>query len=200
MHTPPATPDLSGAPGADAAPGAGNWHAQEMLLMREVMKHIGKSLAPDVVLREMLHLCSELLGLNRGRIVLADNLEALMDLPPGSSLKVASASIRYAYGLTRDERERGHFRRGEGITGRVLATGQLIIVQDIDREPTFLCRTVQRDDLPPGFYVSSTLRIGPETDLASIPRVSAEATEFSEDVVRTNHELVQGYKRLQNEF
>ncbi|WP_422199959.1 sigma 54-interacting transcriptional regulator [Aquabacterium sp.] len=165
MHTPPATPDLSGAPGADAAPGAGNWHAQEMLLMREVMKHIGKSLAPDVVLREMLHLCSELLGLNRGRIVLADNLEALMDLPPGSSLKVASASIRYAYGLTRDERERGHFRRGEGITGRVLATGQLIIVQDIDREPTFLCRTVQRDDLPPGpvSFIAMPVRVGLST-------------------------------------
>ena len=43
MHTLPATPDLPGAPGADAAPGAGNWHAQEMLLMREVMKHIGKT-------------------------------------------------------------------------------------------------------------------------------------------------------------
>ena len=165
MHTPPATPDLPGAPGADAAPGAGNWHAQEMLLMREVMKHIGKSLAPDVVLREMLHLCSELLGLNRGRIVLADNLEALMDLPPGSSLKVASASIRYAYGLTREERERGHFRRGEGITGRVLATGQLIIVQDIDREPTFLCRTVQRDDLPPGpvSFIAMPVRVGLST-------------------------------------
>jgi carbonic anhydrase/acetyltransferase-like protein (isoleucine patch superfamily) len=59
---------------------------------------------------------------------------------------------------------------------------------------------VDGTDLPPGFYVSSTLRIGPKTDLATIPRVSAAATEFSEDVVRTNHELVQGYKKLQNEF
>ncbi|MDP3637252.1 MAG: hypothetical protein U0989_11480 [Azonexus sp.] len=33
-----------------------------------------------------------------------------------------------------------------------------------------------------------------------VGRVTAQATEFSEDVVRTNHELVQGYKRLQNEF
>lgn len=42
--------------------------------------------------------------------------------------------------------------------------------------------------------------IGPKTDLSSVPRVSAAATEFSEDVVRTNHDLVQGYKKLQNEF
>lgn len=54
--------------------------------------------------------------------------------------------------------------------------------------------------LPPGFYVPSTERIGPNTDLDRIPRVTAKASEFSEDVARTNNELVQGYKRLQNEF
>ena len=54
----------------DAAPT--DWHAQELLLMREVMKLVGLSLAPAFVLREMLHLMSELLGLNRGRMVLAD--------------------------------------------------------------------------------------------------------------------------------
>jgi len=51
-----------------------------------------------------------------------------------------------------------------------------------------------------GFYVPSTLRIGPSTDLAAIPRVSAAASEFSEDVARTNVELVRGYKALQNEL
>ncbi len=55
-------------------------------------------------------------------------------------------------------------------------------------------------ELPADFYVPSTERIGPRTDLAAMPRVTAQATEFSEDVVRTNHELVQGYKKLQNEF
>lgn len=59
---------------------------------------------------------------------------------------------------------------------------------------------VDGTDLPPGFYVSSTLCIGPKTDLSTVPRVPQEATEFSEDVLRTNHELVQGYKKLQNEF
>ncbi len=55
-------------------------------------------------------------------------------------------------------------------------------------------------DLPPGFYVPSTQRIGPRTDLATIPKVTADASEFSEDVVRTNNSLVQGYKRLEGEF
>lgn len=55
-------------------------------------------------------------------------------------------------------------------------------------------------NLPPGFYVPSTQRIGPRTSLDDIPRVSASASEFSETVARTNNELVQGYKKLQNEF
>lgn len=33
-----------------------------------------------------------------------------------------------------------------------------------------------------------------------MPRVSVSASEFSEDVARTNVDLVRGYKSLQNEF
>ena len=131
------------------------WRAQELLLMTEIMRLVGKSLAPDVVLREMLHLISELLGLNRGRIVLADfvgdvALEGLADRKPtprGAQVGPSSA-IRYAYGLTRAEMALGRYGPGEGITGRVLATAQPIIVQDIDAEPQFLMRAVARSQLP----------------------------------------------------
>ena len=117
------------------------WHAQELLLMREVMRLAGQSLSPERVLHEMLHLMSELLGLNRGRVVLADSQPE-----PGQP---RTASIQYAYGLTRDETQRGRYAWGEGVTGRVLATGLPAIVQDIDAEPVFLFRTVPRKQLPP---------------------------------------------------
>lgn len=55
-------------------------------------------------------------------------------------------------------------------------------------------------DLPERFYVPPTEHIGPHTDLQSYPPVSVSASEFSEDVARTNIDLVQGYKALQNEF
>jgi len=55
-------------------------------------------------------------------------------------------------------------------------------------------------DLPAGFHLPSTHRIGPGTDLATIPKVTVDVSEFSEDVVRTNNSLVQGYKRLEAEF
>ncbi len=133
MRMPPHRSDPDTQPGTD-------WHAQELLLMREVMKLVGRSLAPAFVLREMLHLMSELLGLNRGRMVLAD--EAV----PGAE---RTASVRHAYGLTAEEAARGVFRWGEGITGRVLASGLPAIVQDVDAEPLFLFRTVARAQLPP---------------------------------------------------
>jgi Nif-specific regulatory protein len=117
------------------------WREQELLLMREVMRLVGRSPAPALALGKMLHLMSELLGLNRGRIVLADP----QDNQPTAQ---RSASIHQAYGLTRDEIARGKYLRGEGITGRVLATGQPAIVQDIDAEPLFLFRAVARAQLP----------------------------------------------------
>jgi Nif-specific regulatory protein len=116
-----------------------DWRSQELLLMREVVRLVGRSLAPGRVLHEMLHLMSELLGLNRGRIVLADAT------PAGAE---RTASIQHAYGLTGVEAGRGRYRWGEGITGRVLATGVPAIVQDIDAEPLFLCRAVRREQLP----------------------------------------------------
>ncbi len=55
-------------------------------------------------------------------------------------------------------------------------------------------------DLPAGFYVPSTAHLGPDTDLSTFERVTADASEFSEDVARTNQSLVKGYKRIANEL
>ncbi|MEQ1685265.1 MAG: sigma 54-interacting transcriptional regulator [Burkholderiaceae bacterium] len=139
----PATPTANTAPVSADPP----WRDQELLLMSEVMRLVGQSLAPEVVLREMLHLLSELLGLNRGRVVLADGV----DVADGGSAAPAltgTSSIRFAYGLTKAEMARGRYAAGEGITGAVLATGQAMIVQDIDAEPRFLARAVERSKLP----------------------------------------------------
>ena len=127
-------PDIAAAPDSPE-----DWRQRELLLMHQIVRLVGRSLAPEVVLREMLHLMSELLGLNRGRIVLADPVAARADAV------VRTASIVHAYGLTREEVARGRYAWGEGITGRVLASGLPAIVQDIDDEPLFLARAVARD-------------------------------------------------------
>jgi len=55
---------------------------------------------------------------------------------------------------------------------------------------------VEGCDLPSGIHVPPTQFIGPRTDVTTMPRVSAEDSEFAEDVVRTNNALVHGYRRL----
>jgi Nif-specific regulatory protein len=50
--------------------------------------------------------------------------------------------------MTKTEIARGRYRMGEGITGAVLMTGQPSIVQNIDDDPRFLLRAVERTHLP----------------------------------------------------
>src|SRR5450830_635399 len=140
------------SPEAKPTSAAPTWREQERLLLGEVMRLVGRSLAPDEVFREMLHLLSELLGLNRGRIVLLEGIgiaggsSAFQGEP--LSLTDGEARIRFAYGLTKAEIGRGRYAPGEGITGAALLAGHAIIVQDVDAEPHFLARSVKRADLP----------------------------------------------------
>jgi Nif-specific regulatory protein len=158
------------------------WRAQELLLMREVMRLIGKSLAPGVVMREMLHLMSELLGLNRGRIVLAEPGRAPHAPEHGET---TPARICFAYGLTQAEMARGVYAQGVGITGRVLATGQPILVQDIDAEPQFLARAVPRDQLPPETVAFMALPIdvnGQTVGVLACHRIRARRRHLNDDM------------------
>lgn len=59
---------------------------------------------------------------------------------------------------------------------------------------------VENCEVPEGFYIPSTTNIHSDEELSKIKRVTAQASDFSEDVARTNIELVKGYKKLQNEF
>ena len=75
---------------------------------------------------------------------LADRLEMqrgcafLLDQPSGELRIVA------AYGLTREEIQRGKYRIGEGIVGRVIESGQPMFIPNIGAEPKFLNRTASR--------------------------------------------------------
>jgi Nif-specific regulatory protein len=166
-------PHRSLAPATDRM----DWRAQEMLLLSQVMRSLGRSVDSQAVLREMLHLMSELLGLNRGRIVLAD--------APAPRGQPAASRIRHAYGLTREEVARGHYGPGEGVTGRVLGTGQPALVQDVDAEPAFLFRSVARASLPPETVAFIALPI--EVDRRSIGvlachRIRSRDRQLADDV------------------
>lgn len=108
---------------------------QEALFFRECMRLVGRSLEPDRAITELLHLMSELLGLNRGRIVLFD-------------ADSGQLRARYSYGLTHDEVSRCIYAPGEGITGLAYECGKPLVVPDVAQEPRFLGRAVPGARLP----------------------------------------------------
>lgn len=54
--------------------------------------------------------------------------------------------IEVAHGFTAEARKRGRYKLGEGITGKVVATGEPIMVPQIGNEPLFLNRTRTRGE------------------------------------------------------
>ncbi|MEJ2611437.1 MAG: sigma 54-interacting transcriptional regulator [Candidatus Thiodiazotropha sp.] len=107
----------------------------ELLVVQEAARLITKSSDPEPAIKGILRLLSQLLGLNRGRVLLPCPDDGTLD-------------IRYSYGLTKEESTRGRYMFGEGVSGKVFQTGQLALIQNIDEEPTYLARAVDRTTLP----------------------------------------------------
>ena len=188
------------APAPDAAPV--DWHQQEVLLIREVGKLLGRSVEPNFVIRQTLRLLSEWVGLNRGRVLLWDAADE-------------SLRIRHWYGLTADEAARGVFARGEGVCGGVLRTGIARVVQDIDTEPDFLGRSVERARLPKETvsFIAVPLREGDRVcGVLAAHRLRHRKRAINDDlellqtvgtllgqVIRVNDELRRRTERLETE-
>jgi Nif-specific regulatory protein len=93
--------------------------------------------------------------------------------------------IEAAHGLTASQRKRGIYRRGEGVTGKVVETGRAAIVPRISQEPLFLNRTgarsrLQKQDIS---FICVPIKLGNETIGAlSADRLFSEAVTCDEDV------------------
>jgi Nif-specific regulatory protein len=177
-------------------------HDEELLVIRESARLMGKSLEPGLVIREMLHLISEFLGLNRGRVVLRQ--------PGGGDF-----AIRYAYGLTTQEIERGVYRPGDGVTGRALQSGETAIVQDIDDDPHYLARAVERARLPHETVSFIALPLRSEGDvlgLLGVHRIRGRTRALADDlrileiiatlitqILRLNDRVAEQTARLEHE-
>lgn len=100
--------------------------------------NITRELASSADISECLHKSMEILyhtkGMENGTVTIVNPVTGKLE-------------IEVAYGLTADGRKRGKYKIGEGITGRVVSTGEPIMVPHIADEPLFLNRTRSRGNI-----------------------------------------------------
>lgn len=83
-------------------------------------------------LNEALALMASHLGILRGVVTLVS--------PANGKIRIEAA-----WGLNPEEQARGHYSRGEGVTGRVIETGEAMGICNASSEPLFLNRTESRN-------------------------------------------------------
>ena len=92
--------------------------------------------------------------------------------------------IRYASGLSSEERQRGRYKLGEGITGTVVKTGEAILVRRVEDDPRFLNRTGASDVKDGSFYcfpiMTGTQVAGALSAYSRGPLTEAEFSDHAE--------------------
>ncbi|MFP3869307.1 MAG: sigma 54-interacting transcriptional regulator [Syntrophobacteria bacterium] len=96
---------------------------------------IARALNATIDLRKSLYsvldILSQSLGMTRGTVTILNRLRD-------------EIRIEVAHGLSRSAMQRGRYKPGEGITGRVIQQGRAMVVPKISEEPLFLNRTATR--------------------------------------------------------
>lgn len=103
----------------------------ELEALFEISRTMGEALRLDSALERVLMVLAEKLAMKRATIILMDN-------------KTGRLRIRASHGLSPEERKRGVYRLGEGITGGIFESGRPFFVPDIAKEPRFLNKTQSR--------------------------------------------------------
>ena len=121
----------------------------DLSILNEISQTIGSSLELHEVFNSVMAVLGDRLNTRRGTLVLVE----------GDEMKIVAA-----HGLTEEEKQRGRYTLGEGITGRVANTGQPIVVPDIRTDPLFLDRTgARRAETGPVSFICVPLKYGNAT-------------------------------------
>lgn len=99
-----------------------------------------------------------------------------------------TAFIENSWGLSDEERARGVYRLGEGVTGGVAQSGESIVVPRIADEPEFLNRTRSRTDDERGSlaFICVPIKIGHEV----LGTLSTDSTSRAERSLAEDEELL----------
>ncbi|MDD5759198.1 MAG: nif-specific transcriptional activator NifA [Desulfobulbaceae bacterium] len=143
----------------------------ELTALYEIAQLIGSAHDLDTTLTAILKVLHDILRMERATLILLDE--------NGRHL-----SIKASYGLNDDEKKRGVYSLGEGITGTIFASRAPFVVPDIHQEPLFLNKTRSRsiDKEALSFLGVPVLVGGEPVGVLSVDRLFGLEIPFEEDV------------------
>lgn len=106
---------------------------RELDALATISHLVGRSHDLADTFHSVMDVIGDAFGMERGTLSLLDP-------------ETNAVTIRIGHGLDDEAIRRGHYSLGEGITGRVAATGEPCVIPDIYEEPEFLNRTGARPD------------------------------------------------------
>jgi Nif-specific regulatory protein len=149
-----------------------NREYRELSLLYEISQTLGRSMDLREVVGPLLNALAERMGMSRGALTLVNRTSR-------------EIYIEAAHGLSEMQRKRGVYQIGEGVVGRVVETGQPVVVPHISEESTFLDRTGARKDLAKSdiSFICVPIKIGAEViGTLSADRLFDESISLTEDV------------------
>jgi Nif-specific regulatory protein len=112
-------------------------------------KLLRKKILELTVLYDISHVLASTLDFRSAANQVLGLLANKLDMSHGTvtilNPRTKQLAIEAAHGLSREEIERGKYRVGEGVTGKVLERGEPMIIPDVGKEPLFLNKTKSRD-------------------------------------------------------
>jgi Nif-specific regulatory protein len=145
---------------------------KELTLLLEVGQRLSSSIDLHDVVGPVLQALAEHMGMSRGTLTLRNR-------------HTGEFFIEAAHGLSAAQKERGRYKVGEGVTGKVVETGRPAVVPRISQEPMFLDRTGARDHLEKRdiSFICVPIRLGSEViGTLSADRLFSEKVSLQEDV------------------
>lgn len=145
---------------------------QELLLLFEISQTLDRDMDLRDVVGPVLEAIAKNMGMLRGILT-------LLNRESGDIL------IEAAHGLSESQMERGRYRPGEGVIGKVVRTGRPAVVPHISDEPLFLDRTGARKGLEKKDISFICVPIKLENEVIgtlSADRLFEEGVSFEEDV------------------
>jgi Nif-specific regulatory protein len=183
---------------------------KELTLIFEVSQSLHQSMDLRKVVSSILEAMAKHMGMVRGTLTLLNR-------------ESGEIFIEAAHGLSASQKERGKYRSGEGVTGKVIATGEPAVVPHISDEPLFLDRTGARRGLSKSdiSFICVPIKIGTETIgtlsadrlfeervsldedvrlLSTIALLIAQAVKLRQEAEEERHRLVEENERLQRQL